>query len=326
MAGRRARAFWATAPFAGEIRSARLPAPRPGEVLVETLFSAISRGTEALVCAGRVPPDQSRAMRCPFQEGEFPFPVKYGYSNVGRVLEGPEDLVGRTVFCLFPHQTRFVVPADAVHPLPEGVPPGRAVLAASMETALNGLWDAAPLPGERMLVVGAGVVGALAARLASRIPGIELRLVDIDPERSTVLRRLGIPFALPEEIAGEADLVLHASGAPEALARALSWLGFEGRVVELSWYGDALVPLPLGSAFHSRRLTIRSSQVGHVAPAMRPRWDRRRRMAKALELLADPALDVLITGESRFEELPEVLPRLAREPRGTLCHRIVYGS
>jgi 2-desacetyl-2-hydroxyethyl bacteriochlorophyllide A dehydrogenase len=326
MAARRARAFWATAPFTGEIRSVRLPAPGPGEVLVETLFSAISRGTEAIVCAGRVPPDQYRAMRCPFQEGDFPFPVKYGYSNVGRVLAGPGELVGRTVFGLFPHQTRFVVPADAVHPLPEGVPPGRAVLAASMETALNGLWDAAPLPGERMLVVGAGVVGALAARLASRIPGIELQLVDIDPQRGDLLRRLGIPFALPEEITGEADLVLHASGAPEALARALSWLGFEGRVVELSWYGDALVPLPLGSAFHSRRLAIRSSQVGHVAPAMRPRWDRRRRMAKALELLADPALDVLITGESRFEELPEVLPRLAREPRGTLCHRIVYGS
>jgi 2-desacetyl-2-hydroxyethyl bacteriochlorophyllide A dehydrogenase len=324
MAARRARAYWATAPFAGEIRSARLRPPKPGEVLVKTLFSAISRGSEALVCAGRVPPDQFQAMRCPFQEGEFPFPVKYGYSNVGQVLEGPKELVGRTVFCLFPHQTSFIVPADAVQPLPDAVPPGRAVLAAAMETALNGLWDAAPCPGERMLVVGAGLVGTLAARLAVHIPGIELTLVDIDLERAALLRRLGIPFALPEEVSGEADLVLHASGAPEALARALSWLGFEGRVIELSWYGDALVPLPLGSAFHSRRLVLRSSQVSQVAPAMRPRWDRRRRMRKALELLADPALDVLITGESRFEELPVVLPQLAREPRGTLCHRIVY--
>lgn len=322
----RARAFWATAPFAGEIRSERLPAPGPGEVLVETLYTAVSRGTEAIVCAGRVPPDQYAAMRCPFQAGDFPFPVKYGYSNVGRVLAGPGELVGRTVFTLFPHQTRFVVPADAVHPLPGGVPPERAVLAASMETALNGLWDAAPRLGDRMLVVGAGVVGALAARLASRIPGIELRLVDIDPERGDLLRPLGIPFALPEEVTGEVDLVLHASGAPEALARALSWLGFEGRVIELSWFADAPVPLPLGSAFHSRRLAILSSQVGHVATCQRPRWDRRRRMAKALELLADPALDALITGESRFAELPEVLPRLAREPRGVLCHRIVYDA
>lgn len=321
-----ARAYWATAPFAGEIRSERLPAPKPGEVLVETLYTAVSRGTEAIVCAGRVPTDQSAAMRCPFQAGDFPFPVKYGYSNVGRVLAGPPELVGRTVFTLFPHQTRFLVPAEAVHPLPPEVPPGRAVLAASMETALNGLWDAAPRIGDRMLVVGAGVVGALAARLAARIPGLELRLVDIDPERGTLLRPLGIPFALPEEVTGEVDLVLHASGAPEALARALSWLGFEGRVIELSWFGDASVPLPLGSAFHSRRLTIRSSQVGHVATCQRPRWSRRRRMAKALELLADPALDALITGESRFADLPEVLPRLAREARGVLCHRIVYGT
>lgn len=322
----RAHAFWVTAPFSGEIRSERLPAPKPGEVLVETLYTAVSRGTEAIVCAGRVPADQHVLMRCPFQAGEFPFPVKYGYSNVGRVLAGPDELVGRTVFTLFPHQTRFVVPAEAVHPLPADVPPARAVLAPSMETALNGLWDAAPRIGDRMLVIGAGVVGTLAAWLASRIPGIELRLVDIDAERRELLRPLGVPFALPEEVTGEVDLVVHASGAPEALARALSWLGFEGRVIELSWFGDTPVPLPLGSAFHSRRLTIRSSQVGHIAPCQRPRWDRRRRMAKALELLADPALDALITGESRFEELPEVLPRLARDSRGTLCHRIVYGT
>lgn len=326
MRPRRARAFWFTAPFAGEIRRETLPAPRNGEVLVETLYSAISRGTEAIVCAGRVPPAQHTRMRCPFQAGDFPFPVKYGYSNVGRVLEGPPELVGRPVFTLYPHQTHFVVPLDAVHPLPDTVPPQRAVLAASLETALNGLWDAAPRIGDRMLVIGAGVVGMLAAWLAARIPGIELRLVEIDADRGERARALGIPFALPEEVEGEADLVLHASGAPEALARALSWLGFEGRAIELSWFADALVPLPLGSDFHSRRLQLVASQVGEVAAAQRPRWDRRRRMAKALELLADPALDLLITGESRFEELPAILPALAREPRGTLCHRIVYGE
>lgn len=321
-----ARAYWAVAPFAGEIRSERLAPPGPGEVLVETLYTAISRGTEASVCAGRVPPDQHAAMRCPFQAGEFPFPVKYGYSNVGRVIEGPPELLGRLVFTLFPHQTRFVVPAEAVHPLPAELPPGRAVLAAAMETALNGLWDAAPRIGDRMLVVGAGVVGTLVAWLACRIPGIELRLVDIDPERRRRILALGIPFALPEEVSGEADLVIHASGAPEALARALSWLGLEGRLIELSWYGNAPVPLPLGSAFHSRRLTLQSSQVGQVAASQRPRWDRQRRMAKALELLADPALDQLITGESRFEDLPEVLPRLARDASGVLCHRIAYSD
>ena len=325
MAGRRARAYWAVAPFAGEIRTTTLPAPGPGEALVETVYSAVSRGTEALVCAGRVPRSQYRRMRCPNQEGAFPFPVKYGYAAVGRVLQGPEPLVGRLVFVHHPHQTRLLVPAEELHPLPEGLPPERAVLAAAMETALNGLWDAAPRLGDRILVIGAGLVGMLAAWLASRMPGTETLLVDVDLDRRRIAEALEIPFALPEEIHLEADLLLHASGAPEALARALGWAGFEARIVELSWYGDALVPLPLGEDFHSLRLTIASSQVSHVAAAQRPRWDRRRRMGKALELLADPLLDLLVTGESAFEELPAVLPELARSGRGVLCHRIRYG-
>jgi len=324
MAVRRARAYWATAPYAGELRSHLLPPVGDGEVLVQTLYSAISRGTEALVCAGRVPASEYRRMRCPRQEGEFPFPVKYGYAAVGRVVQGPDALVGRPVFVHHPHQTRFVVGEGEVFPLPEAVPPERGVLAAAMETALNGVWDARPAVGERVLVIGAGLVGLLAAWLIARIPGIELALVDVDGERARVAEALGIPFRLPEEVEGEADLLLHASGAPEALARALGWAGFEARIVELSWYGDALVPLPLGAAFHSRRLRLISSQVGHIAAPQRPRWDKRRRMEKALALLAEPRLDLLVTGESRFEELPRLLPELARSARGVLCHRIRY--
>jgi threonine dehydrogenase-like Zn-dependent dehydrogenase len=319
-----ALAYWATAPGEGELRACSVPAPGAGEVRVRALCSGVSRGTEALVAMGRVPASQHEAMRAPFQEGVFPFPVKYGYCSVGRVEAGDPALVGREVFCLYPHQSAYVVPQERVSPLPPGLPAGRAVLAANMETALNALWDAAARPGERIHVIGAGVVGCLVAYLCGRIPGTEVTLVDLVPERAGIAAALGVAFAPPEGLAGEADLVFHASGNPNGLRTALAVAGLEARIVELSWYGAADVPLPLGEAFHSRRLTIRSSQVGHVALAMRPRWSHARRMAKALELLRDPALDVLITGEVAFGSLPAAMRALATMPGGALCQRIVY--
>ncbi|HEY8521365.1 MAG TPA: zinc-binding alcohol dehydrogenase [Gammaproteobacteria bacterium] len=319
-----ARAFWITAPGRGEIRAEPLPAPGPGDVVVRTLFTGVSRGTEALVWRGEVPASERERMRAPFQAGDFGGPVKYGYCNVGQVEHGPEPLRGRLVFCLYPHQTRYVVPADAVHPLPEGVPPGRAVLAANLETAVNGLWDGAPRVGDRVAVVGAGTVGCLAAWLAARIPGTEVQLVEPNPQKAEVARALGLSLVPPERAAGEADLVIHASGSPDGLATALELAGFEAAIVELSWYGARAVPAPLGGAFHSRRLTLSSSQVGHVATAQRGRWTRRRRMALALELLRDPALDALVSGESPFEELPAVMAALAEAPGSAFCHRIAY--
>lgn len=289
---------------------------------MRALYSGISRGTEALVFNGRIPPSQYRSMRAPFQGGDFPHPVKYGYSSVGRVEQGPPEWRGRLVFCLHPHQTAYVVPVQALTPLPATVPPSRGVLAANLETALNGLWDAGPRIGDRITVIGAGVVGCLTAWLAARIPGCEVELIDIDPTRRAVAEALDVPFALPERATPEADLVVHASGSPGGLRTALELAGFEATVLELSWYGDTVVPVPLGEAFHSRRLTLRSSQVGQVAGVQRPRWDHRRRLVKVMELLVDPRLDVLIDGESPFEALPEVLPRLAAG--GGLCHRIVY--
>lgn len=317
-----AHAFWVTAPGRGEIRAERLPAAGCGDAVVRTLYSGISRGTESLVQAGRVPPSEYARMRAPFQAGEFPAPVKYGYANVGLVEAGPAALNGRTVFCLYPHQTRYVVPADALHVLPGAVPPGRAVLAANLETALNGLWDAGPLPGDRIAVVGGGTVGCLVAWLAGRIPGCIVELVDVAPARAAIAATLGVRFASPGSAARDADLVIHASGAPAGLATALELAGVEATVVELSWFGDRAVSLPLGGAFHARRLTLRSSQVGSLPPAQRPRWTHRRRLELALALLADPALDALISGESAFAELPAVLPTLAAGD--ALCHRIRY--
>jgi NADPH:quinone reductase-like Zn-dependent oxidoreductase len=319
-----ARAFWVAAPGRGEIRRERIAPAATGEVLVRTLYSGISRGTESLVFRGRVPPSEFERMRAPFQEGRFPAPVKYGYANVGRIEQGPPDLEGRTVFTLYPHQTRFVVPSTAVHVLPAGTPPGRAVLAANLETAINGVWDAHPLVGDRVSVVGAGAVGCMTAWLVSRIPGCEVELVDQNASRAVVAQALGVRFATPDRATGEADVVVHASGAPAGLALALQLAAFETRVVELSWYGDQDVPLALGQAFHARRLTIASSQVGTVAAAQRARWDTRRRMQLALRLLESPALDALITSESRFEELPDVMERLSRAPGEAICHRVKY--
>ncbi|UQU62081.1 zinc-binding alcohol dehydrogenase [Couchioplanes caeruleus] len=319
-----AEAFWLARPGAGEIRPADVAEPGPGEVLVRTLHSGVSRGTETLVFRGGVPDSQHEAMRAPFQEGGFPAPVKYGYLNVGVVERGPEELLGRTVFCLFPHQTRYVVPADAVTVVPPQVPARRAVLAGTVETALNGLWDAAPLIGDRIAVVGAGMVGASVAAILSRFPGARVQLVDTDPAKGAVAAALGVDFALPADAHDDCDLVVHASATAAGLTRSLELLAAEGTVVELSWYGDREVSVPLGEFFHSRRLTVRSSQVGGIAPARRGRRSYADRLAVALDLLADPVFDALITGESAFAELPAVLPRLTSGELPALCHLITY--
>ena len=321
-----ARAFWIAEAGRGEIRSAPLPAASPDDVVVRALYSGISRGTEALVFQGRVPPGEFARMRAPFQEGEFPAPVKYGYASVGAIERGPGDLKGRHVFVLYPHQTRYVVSAAAVHVLPASVPPARAVLAANLETAINGVWDARIQPGDRVVVIGGGTVGCLAAWLAGKIPGCDVQLVDVNPKRADVASALGVGFSGPVSVRGEADVVIHSSGSPDGLATALLVAGFEATIVELSWYGDRVVPISLGSSFHAQRLTLKSSQVGHVATSQRARWDTRRRMAFALALLSHDELDVLITGESAFDDLPSVMAALAASPGDTICHRIRYDS
>jgi hypothetical protein len=321
-----ARAFWVKEPWRGEIRPAALCDPGPGDVRVRTMRTGVSRGTEALVFRGAVPLDQRARMRAPFQEGDFPGPVKYGYLNVGAVEDGPAELRGRTVFCLYPHQTAYVVPAGAVSVVPEDVPAARAVLAGTVETAVNALWDAAPAVGDRVAVVGGGMVGCCVARLLSRYPAVRVTLVDIDPSRADVAAALGVDFALPNVAPEGLDLVVHTSATSEGLQQALDLLAVEGAVIDLSWYGDAEVRLSLGGAFHDRRLAIRSSQVGAVSPARASRRTSADRLALALELLRDPAFDALLTGESRFDELPDVMARLAAGSLPALCHTITYGE
>jgi threonine dehydrogenase-like Zn-dependent dehydrogenase len=324
MSGSHAHAFWLRAPGHGEIRSVALPEPGRGDVMVRTSRSGVSRGTESLVFRGQVPPNQYSAMRAPFQEGDFPGPVKYGYLNVGAVEVGPAELRGRTVFCLYPHQTAYVVPAAAVTVVPDGVPPARAVLAGTVETAVNALWDAAPLLGDRVTVVGAGMVGCCVARLLSRFPAVRVTLVDVDAGRADIAAALGVEFALPDEAADGRDLVVHASATSAGLQRSLDLLAPEGTVIDLSWYGDSEVRLSLGGAFHSGRLGIRASQVGTLSPARGGRRTTADRLALALELLRDPAFDALVTGQSHFRELPDVMARLAAGSLPALCHTIAY--
>jgi NADPH:quinone reductase-like Zn-dependent oxidoreductase len=321
-----AHALWYVGPQRAEIRAQAVRAASGNDVEVRALYGAISRGTERLVFFGRVPDSEYERMRAPFMDGAFPFPVKYGYSNVGIVERGSAELNGRTVFALYPHQDRFTIPADAVVPVPERVPPARAVLAANMETALNAVWDAGPGPADRIAVVGAGVVGALAARLCARLPGAQVTLVDIEQGRAALARALGVDFALPDAAPEDCDLVIHASASAAGLATALRLAGLEASVVELSWYGAGDIPVPLGAEFHSRRLRLVSSQVGHVAASHRARWDHRARREAALALLDDPALDALIAPAIAFSDLPARLPQILGPASGPLCQLIDYGE
>ena len=312
------RAFWTVAPGRGEILSASLIPSDPNNLLVDTVATGVSRGTEALVFAGRVPASQYQAMRAPLMEGAFPFPVKYGYSAAGHTADGTR------VFVLHPHQDRFVAPASMCIRIPDAVPTNRAVLAANMETALNIVWDAVPLPGERTLVIGAGVVGLLTASLLARMPGTSVTVVDVDRTRGTLARSFGCEFVAPDDVPREQDLVIHASASEAGLRLALVCAGFEARIIEASWFGDAAPAVPLGEAFHARRLRLIASQVGAIAPSMRGRRSHAERLRLALELLADSRYDALLEGPTRFEDMPDAMPRILAP--GGLCHIITYGT
>jgi threonine dehydrogenase-like Zn-dependent dehydrogenase len=320
---RRARALWIESPGCAAIREEPLRPLAGDDVEVRATYGGLSRGTESLVFQGKVPPELFESMRCPHQAGELSFPVKYGYCSVGRIAAGAAPL-GQRVFCLYPHQDRYVVSARDVVPIPDAVPDRRAVLAANMETAVNGLWDAAPAIGARVAVIGAGAVGLLSASLLARIPGIELSVIDIDPRKAEVCRALGLSLVSPEQAASDCDLVLHASGSPAGLELALGLAGFEATIVELSWFGQKPVALPLGGRFHNARLRIQSSQVGHVAASQRARWSYRRRMELALRLLENPAYDALVSEPLPFGALPSALPDLLGQPTATVTQLIEY--
>lgn len=304
-------ALWYLGGGRAEIRSAPSPQLATGEVLVRTAWSAISRGTERLVFQGRVPASEHHRMRGPHQEGTFAFPIKYGYALVGEIVAGDSHRTGEHVFVLHPHQSVCAVAGKDAHPVPKGVPLRRATLAANTETALNAVWDARVGPGDKVLIVGGGVLGLLIARIAAGIPGTIVTVCDTDSVRAFVADCLGARFALPTAAPIDQDVVIHTSATAAGLATALAGAGTEARVVEASWHGDAAVATPLGGAFHAKRLQLISSQVGSVPADRCARWTNARRITTALELLRDDAFDNLITGEIAFADsaarVPEIL-------------------
>ena len=322
-----ARGLWYVRPGEVELRHAPLPPLEPGKVQVRALYSGVSRGTERLVLAGLVPEHERERMRAPLQEGQFPFPVKYGYCAVGTIEAGPKELIGHNVFSLHPHQDVFQVPLSMAVPLPSDLPPRRATLAANMETALNGLWDSGAGPADRIVVVGAGIVGLLVAYLAARLPGSHVTVVDPVAARRSLVETLGATFSpAGADTKGSADVVFHTSASEAGLATAIAAAGMEGTIVELSWYGDKRIAVPLGGAFHSQRLRLVSSQVGQVSAGRRVRWDYRRRMDAALALLADERLDALLTTEIAFDEAPAKLPALLAPDAPGLAPVIRYAG
>lgn len=321
---RMARALWYVAPGRVELRPSQIGAPPPGHALVRTMFTGISRGTERLVHKGAVGAGEWDRMRAPLQEGKLPFPVKYGYCAVGEVVGGHPDYEGRTVFCLHPHQDWFIAPVGMLALVPGNVTPARATLAANMETALNALWDSGAGPADRIVVVGAGVLGLLVAYIASRMPGANVTVVDTIPERRALVDKIGARFASPTDAPRGADVVFHTSVSSAGLDTAIDCCGLEGTVVELSWYGERPTTVHLGGAFHSQRIRLVSSQVGHVSAGRRPRWDYARRLAAALELLADPCLDALVAGDVSFDRLAEEMPRILAPDAAGLAPVVRY--
>lgn len=318
------QSLWYVAPEQAEIRSENLLPLPIGNVRVRALYGALSRGTESLVYRGLVPESEYSRMAAPSMGGTLPFPVQYGYANVGQIEDGPVDWIGLRVFALKPHQTRYQASMDDVVVLPDGVTAERAVLAANMETALNAMWDAAPGPGDRIAVVGGGVVGCLVAYLCGHLPGASVTLVDINPARAAIANQLGVAFALPESAPSNCDTVFHCSASATGLATAIAAAGDEASVLELSWYGSGLVQAPLGGAFHSRQIRLQSSQVGHIATSHRPRWTHRRRLGAAVQLLRDARLDCLLSPAIEFAQLPDCLPHLLGPRSDVLCCLIRY--
>jgi NADPH:quinone reductase-like Zn-dependent oxidoreductase len=319
-----ASAYWTVGPGQGELRSETLPVPGPGEALVRSLYSGISKGTELVVHQAAVPPCIAEEMRAPHQEGSFPSPVKFGYLSVGVVEQGPADWAGQTVFCLHPHQDRYVVPVTSLTRVPDGVPPRRAVLTGTVETAVNALWEAGPRLGDRVAVIGAGLVGGMVATLLRTFPLARLQLVDLDPARKELADTLGVDFAHPDDALPDCDIVFHCSASEGGLERSLKLVGDEGEIIEMSWYADRKITIPLGEDFHARRLSIRASQVGAVARARRHRRTNADRLDLAVSLLKDPVFEAFLTGASAFADLPGVVQDLADGRLDALCHVIEY--
>ncbi len=327
---RPAVSIWFTSTRTVELRASSAPAPGRGEVRIEALFSGISHGSEMMVYRGEVPAGLAADSTLPTLQGSFSFPVKYGYASVGRVVDaggGVNELAeGDLVFAFNPHETCYTVPATVVIRLPQELDPRIGVFAANVETAVNSLLDAAPRLGERVVVIGQGVVGLLITQLARRAGASLVITSDLYEKRRQLSRSAGADLvvdpaaeSLAEHVSAltggvGADVVIEASGQPSALDDAVAAAAHEGRVVVVSWYGTKRVELALGSGFHRKRLTLKSSQVSNLDPSLTPRWNVLRRRELAVRYLGELCLDDLISHVLPFDRAAEAYRLIDQRP------------
>ena len=319
-------AYWVEAAGKGALRPTALPAPGPSDVVVCAEFSGISVGTERLVGNGLVPATSASTMACPGMVGSFALPICYGYSLVGTVDGGA--LAGRRVFTMHPHQQRAVVASERVVALPESLPAPRATLLPNLETAWNAVHDAELRDGdrERVVVIGGGAIGLLLAFVLSRVANATVVLADIDASRrrfASALPWIGDVVAPDGVEPGRFAVAFHTSATSDGLQLAIDAVGFEGRVIELSWYGSKPVTVRLGESFHHQRKRITASQVATIAASHRAAG-RAARTAAVLDLLADPALDRLLAAPIPFERLPEAFARIYRGETIEPCPVVAY--
>jgi 2-desacetyl-2-hydroxyethyl bacteriochlorophyllide A dehydrogenase len=319
-----AKSLWFEEAGKAVFREDELPDLRKGWCCIDTSYSAISPGTERLVFLGDVPNDLFSQMKTAYMGGDFAFPLKYGYSLVGRIIDGSFERIGQTVHILHPHQNRCVVREEDAFPVPDDIPSKRATLASNMETAVNAVWDSGLTIGERALVVGFGIVGSLVARLLSFFPGVEVTITDNNPLKLSLAEKMEFDVQSPDNKSNAFDVAFHASGDPNGLQSAIDSVGFEGRVVELSWYGKKEVSLNLGGSFHSMRKKILSSQVSSIPPQFRSKWDFNKRKSLVFEFLARDVFDTHITHSYPFDDLVRVFDDLKTPPTEGLSYLVVY--
>jgi 2-desacetyl-2-hydroxyethyl bacteriochlorophyllide A dehydrogenase len=324
-----ARRLLFVAPRRVEVASVDVREPGPGQLLVRTLHSGISTGTELLCYRGLLDQDLPLDERIGALGGSFRYPFPYGYNCVGRVERSTAAVpAGTLVFAFHPHQDRFVVSEADVVVLPHGTDPRSATLFALVETGLQLSLDAGQVAHETVVVLGLGAVGLITALLLQRA-GATVVAGDPLAERRDLALSLGIPAAPPEELPSRlppvgVPVVVELSGSPEALPTALSLLAHEGTALVGSWYGEQQVVLPLGGAFHRRRLTIRSSQVSSIPAGLAGRWDVARRRQVAVALLAELPLPALATTEMAFDDAPLAYQALDRRAPGVLHVALRY--
>jgi len=318
------RSLWHLSDSQSVIKENTAQNPSPSFLKIQSHFSLISTGTERLVACGEVPGSVHDDMKVPYMEGAFPFPIKYGYSLVGKVITEGHSMTGKLVHAMHPHQDFCLINESDLFEIHSNIPAQRATLASNLETALTAVWDAQVNIGDRVLIVGFGLIGSLIARLLSFIPAIYFQIIEIDKERIQHAEKLGFPVSAILRKHSKFDIAFHTSATAEGLQTCIDGVGLEGKIIELSWYGKKPVKINMGGSFHSQRKQIISSQVGKLPSKYNARWDMKRRKKVVFELLENALFDQQITHFIKFVDTPTFFADLRAGKAKGLAYCIEY--